>query len=504
MKILIAIIATLSISISLAAQSVNESLQKPCIPCEKVKSLQLPDVAIAQSTFSQEPVPHCKVSGTIGKEIGFEIALPEKWNYRFLMNGNGGFAGSIQTGHAKIIDGYASAATDTGHKGEGIKADWALNDLERQVNFGHLAVHRTTVISKEIVKQYYCAEISFSYFAGCSRGGGQALMEAQRYPKDFDGIVAGAPAFNWTQFAAEMIQNSQVVYPIQGATEDPVITASNLELLAASVLEQCDGLDGVSDAILNDPRDCNFDFDALPICPESAQSTECFTSKQLEAIKAIYAGVHDGQYKIYPGFPLGCENEEWGWRNWITGPSSTQFASGFPALQFGFGTETFKYLIFNDSTWDYSKYDFKDFANLTRSASANLDANATNYDAFRDRGGKMIIYHGWNDHALSALATIDHYEQVKGQDDRLDNYLRLFLLPGVLHCNGGPGPDQVDWLELVRDWVEKESAPERIVLSKMEEDQVTMTRPVFPYPKKAIYAGKGDPNKETSFTSLTE
>lgn len=482
------------------AQTANELEKIPCIPCEELKNIRLPDVIISQTDQIQEPVPHCKVSGIIGTEINFELLLPNDWNSRFAMGGGGGFVGSVQNAaRSSINKGYATAGTDTGHKGNLLKADWALNNMERQVNFGHLAVHRTTVTSKEIIRQYYCSEIAYSYFLGCSRGGGQGMMEAQRYPGDFDGIVAGAPVFNWTAIGSKLIQNCQAIYPNPDKLDDPVITLANLKLLHTKVLEQCDAMDGLKDRILNDPRDCDLDFNALPRCPDNSPSDDCFTSGQIEAIRIVYAGVSDGQEEIYPGFPLGGENEPGGWQAWITGPNEGTMALNFPSFHFGFGTEMFKYLIFQDPTWDYSTYDFSNYSATTQYASSYLDATSTNYSEFKQHGGKLIIYHGWNDPALSAYATINHYEQVKSKDPDVKNYIRLFLLPGVLHCGGGPGPSSVDWIELVRDWVEKGTAPDRVVLSKTEEEKVIMMRPVFPYPEKAIYDGRGDPNKQSNF-----
>ena len=500
----IILVALLMCNISLAQKS-GEPEIIPCIPCEEIRNIRIPDVIISQTELIQVPTPHCKVSGIIGTEINFELLLPNDWNSRFVMGGGGGFVGSVQNmASPSITKGYATAGTDTGHKGIGLKADWALNNMERQVNFGHLAVHRTTVTSKEIIRQYYNSEIAYSYFLGCSRGGGQAMMEAQRYPDDFDGIVAGAPAFNWPAIGAEFIHNCQAIYPNPDKLDDPVITLANLELLQAKVLEQCDAIDGVKDQILNDPRDCDFDFNLLPICPDNSPSDNCFTSDQLEAIRIVYAGVSDKQEEIYPGFPIGGENEPGGWQAWITGPNAGTMVLKFPSLHFGFGTEMFKYLVFQDPTWDYSTFDFSNFSTSTQYASAYLDATSTNYSEFKQRGGKMIIYHGWNDPALSAYATINYYDLVKSKDPDVENYLRLFLLPGVLHCGDGPGPSQVDWIELVRNWVEKGTAPDRVVLSKMEDEKVIMTRPVFPYPEKAIYDGKGDPNMDSSFKINTK
>jgi feruloyl esterase len=471
-----------------------------CIPCEELKNLSFPEVHITEAVTITDKTTYCKVLGTIGKEINFELLLPGDWNGRFLMGGGGGFVGSIaNSARWSIHDGYATSGTDTGHKGHGIKADWALDNMERQVNFGHLAVHRTAVVSKTIIARYYCHDPEYSYFMGCSRGGGQAMMEAQRYPDDFDGIIVGAPAFCWPAFAAEFIQNIQAIYPDQNNLGEAVITKENLAMLQAAVLDQCDELDGIKDSILNDPEECDFDFSALPICPDEVIGGECFTVSQINAIQTVYDGVTNDQEEIYPGFPLGGENEPGGWLPWITGPNDGTMEMRFPSLQFGFGTEIFKYLVFQDPDWDYSKYDYSNFFEETRYASAYLDATSADYSEFKKRRGKMIIYHGWNDPALSAYATIEHYKKVMKKDPDVKDYIRLFLLPGVLHCGGGPGPDRADWVGLIRDWVENGNAPDRIIMSKVKNGEVIMTRPVFPYPRKAVYKGQGDPNMESSF-----
>ena len=201
-------------------------------------------------------------------------------------------------------------------------------------------------------------------------------------------------------------------------------------------------------------------------------SDDCFTSKQLEAIKAVYARPVDQEIEIHPGFPVGGENDPNGWMKWIVGPNPRTIKMGFPSAQFAIGTEMYKYLVFQDPDWDYSSYDFSGFSDNTRYASSYLDGTSTNYSAFKKRGSKMIIYHGWSDHALSALATINHYETAQKEDEEIRKYIRLFLLPGVLHCSGGPGPSETDWVLLIRNWVEKGIAPDRVVLSKVQDEKV--------------------------------
>ncbi len=476
---------------------------KTCIPCEELKNLRLPDVTILEATsFKQKTiegdaitVPFCRVLGRISKEINFELLLPVEWNRRFLMSGGGGFVGSIQNNlRADVNAGYATVGTDAWHRGSGVDASWGLNNMERQLDFGRLAIHLTAVVSKSILRSCYCADPAYAYFLGWSRGGGQALVEAQQYPADFDGIVAGAPAFNWPAIAAKFVTNSQMNYP-NGAGH-PVITRDNLKLLQAAVLRQCDTLDGVADHILNDPRACKFDFTTLPLCPDSLPGANCFTPPQMAAVKTVYTAVTNKQDTIYPGFPFGAESEPGSWELWIAGNSP---GANMPSLHYLFGTNVFKYLIFNNPDWDYRKCDLTNFFSDTKYASAYLDAAQTDYSDFHKRNGKMIMYHGWNDPALSAFATISHYREAERKDTDLHSYIRLFLLPGVLHCGGGPGPDNINLVGLIRDWVENGKAPDRVIVSKQSNGKTILTLPVYPFPKLAVYTGTGDPNLEKNF-----
>lgn len=475
------------------------SVNDKCFPCEELKGLKIPDVKITEAVTVSAGTSHCKVLGVIGKEIKFELLLPSEWNGIFIMGGGGGFVGSIQNAaRSKVNEGYATSGTNTGHdNNNSISADWALNNMERQINFGHLAVHRTAEVSKAVIGSYYGYYPKYSYFIGCSRGGGQAMMEAQRYPDDFDGIVAGAPAFNWPAIAAEFVQNTQACYP--HSLTEPVISREHIRILHDVILKQCDMIDGVGDSILNNPAECDFNFSSLPKCPGNIPGKECFTTSQIDAIKKIYKGVDIGSGITYPGFPFGGENKPGGWQAWITGPNENMLKSGYPSSQAYFGIEIFKYLILQDPDWNYSTYDFRGYEKEILYASAYLDATSTDYSGFKNRKGKIIFWHGWNDPALSAFATIGHYNEVKAKDPDLRDYMRLFLLPGVLHCGGGNGPSQVDWIALIRDWVERNNAPEKVITTKITGGIEVMSRPVFPYPTEVVYDGKGDPNKESSF-----
>ncbi len=482
-------------SLVLCTSLVSAQSIKSCKPCEALKSLQLPDVKILVAEAKMHDTignpnepwiptvvitkPFCRVMGVISKEIKFELLLPNQGNGRFLMSGGGGFVGSIQNSYRdKVNEGFATAGTDAGHEG-GTDAKWAFNNMERQLNFGRLAIHRTAVVSKLIMQAYYCAAPTRSYFAGCSRGGGQAMVEAQYYPEDFDGIVAGAPAYSWPAIAAKGITESKLNYPHPGSLK-PVITNDNLKLLQNEVLKQCDLIDGVADSIVADPRKCKFDFSKLPVCPDGNAANGCFTKEQIDAIKSVYDPVVLGGKEIYPGYPFGAEAEQGSWDMWITGTSA--YMPNGPSLHYMFSTNIFKYLVFNDSAWDYSTYNFRNFDAETSFASSFLDATSTNYSEFKKRNGKIIFFHGWNDPALSAFSTIEHYEGILKADKDAQSYARLFLLPGVLHCDGGRGCDDVDWVAQIVDWVEKSKAPDQVVASKTVGGK-RITNTLYPYPR---------------------
>jgi hypothetical protein len=498
------------IIIFLMSAPIFSAAQAPCTPCDKLKDLRLPDVTILsveakQSDTIRNPEPwipaayltkpFCRVVGRISAEINFELFLPQQWNGRFLMSGGGGFVGNIQNSfRERTNDGYANVGTDTGHQGNGLTAEWAYNNMERQLNFGRLAIHRTAVVSKSIMQAFYCKEPAYSYFLGCSRGGGQAMVEAQFYPQDFNGIVAGAPAFGWPAIGAKFVSINQKNYPNPNDLT-PVLTSDNLKLLQDYVMKQCDKLDGLTDKIINDPRDCKIDLSKLPLCPNNQQGAACFTKEQIAVIKAVYEPLVVDQKTIYPGFPVGLEAEMGAWDAWISGTNPNQK----PSLHYMFGTNMLKYLVFNDPNWDYTKYDFKKFFDETRFASSFLDATQADYSEFKKNNGKMIMYHGWNDPALSAYTTIDHYEAAMQKDKELQSYVRLFLMPGVLHCGGGTGCDNVDWVGLIRDWVENNKAPDQIISSKVEQGKTIATRPLVPYPKMTVYSGSGDASQEKSY-----
>lgn len=479
--------------------------QVPCKPCEDFTALKLPEVRIHTARWISEgdkvedkkvaKTTYCKVLGVIGKEINFELLLPVQFNGRFAMSGGGGFVSGVSNGLRGLVnDGYATAGTDVGHK-RSDPSTWAYHEMERQLNFGHLGIHRTAVVCKYLIETFYGQPAKYHYFVGSSRGGGQAMMEAQRYPEDFDGIVAGAPAFNWTGFAAKFIQIAQQLYP-DGLDKGAILGKNHLQLLQKMIMEQCDALDGVRDTILTDPTQCPLMLSTLPLCPNNAPNANCFTAQQLKVIETIYQPLRSNGQLVHAGFPIGGENEAGGWDPWIV--ASQPPSKHYPSFHTYFGIETFKYLIMHDKEWDYRSYDLQNVADDTRYAAAYLNATSTDYSAFKARGGKMLIWQGWADPAISATDLILHYQEAQKVDSELTDYIRMYLLPGVLH-GGGQGPDKANWLGILQDWVEKGIAPEKVIVTKKMKGEVVMSRPVYPYPQQVVYDGKGDPSKETSF-----
>ena len=347
------------------------------LDCAALAGLQLTNARITEAAAMPVPatgsikVAHCRVSGVIDKEIRFTALLPDRWNQRFFGGGGGGFSGSVSNqAQASANFGYATIGTDTGHQAEGTDASWALNNPERQTNYGSLGIHRTTEIAKAVVKAYYGTDPIHSYFFGCSNGGRQGLMEAQRFPADYDGIVSGAPALDFTNIAAAFVKHMQAVFPDPRALADRALPPATLQLLETKVLDSCDARDGVKDGILDDPRECRFRIADLPACTGDASSSGCVTSAQRTIIERLYAPVATGGTAIYPGQPFGGEGQQGGWQAWITGVNTPPSGppNRPPSLQFAFGTEFFKYFVFGSPGWDYSKYDMASWAEIGRAS----------------------------------------------------------------------------------------------------------------------------------------
>jgi feruloyl esterase len=448
-------------------------------------------------------------------DIKIEVWLPVgDWNGKFQGRGNGGFAGEIDY-HAMAVavhEGYATAGTDTGHAAAGTDARWALGHPEKITDYGYRAIHEMTMSAKAVIKEFYGNHLRHSYFASCSNGGRQALMEAQRFPADYDGIIAGAPANYWTHLLTSAVWDAQATT----SEEASYIPSSKLPAIARAVNEACDAQDGVSDGILNDPRKCHFDPAAI-VCKEE-ESDQCLTAAQATALKKLYEGAHDRQgTRIFPGLLPGAEDGPGGWSLWITGPAPGK------SLLFSFGNGFYGGMVYDKADWNYKDADLGEAVKAADTKMAKI-LNATEADlaAFKARGGKLILYHGWDDPAISALNSIDYYHSVVSAMGRenTEAFARLYMAPGMQHCGGGPGPDSFGQegptpmaqdadhsLQLsIERWVEKGTTPSAIIATKYAghgaSEDVQMTRPLCAYPQIAKYKGSGDPNDAGSFVCV--
>lgn len=506
--------------------------------CEQLAKLTLPDTAItsaqlvsagefspptpsapwmaADPAFYKQLPAFCRVQA-VGKpsadsDIKMEVWLPASgWNGKFRGQGNGGFAGEIsyQGLGLAVLQGYASAATDTGHAGNSSDASWALGHPEKITDFAHRAIHQMTVVGKAAASSFYGDAPKHSYFSSCSNGGRQALMEAQRYPNDYDGIIAGAPANYWTHLLSDALWNAQAT-TLDSASYIP---SSKIPAIAQAVVAACDALDGVKDGILNDPRQCH--FDPVVIRCKEGDTDSCLTPQQVAALRKLYDGAHDSNGKeIFPGYVPGGEDGQEGWPLWITGPAPGK------ALMFAFDYGFFANMVYGKADWDYTKMNLDDaVAEADKKFARVLNATDPDLKPFQSHGGKLILYHGWNDAAISPLNAINYYQSVlnKMGKPEADSFLRLYMVPGMQHCSGGPGPDQFgshgfatlsdpqhNMYLALEQWVEKGTAPSTFIATKNDGQgpaaKVKMTRPLCAYPQQAKYKGTGDTNAAANFT----
>lgn len=451
----------------------------------------------------------CRVTGTIrpstDSDIRFEVWLPEEsdWNGRYLGAGNGGFAGSINYGGiaSAVQRGYATASTDTGHITPGafaIDGSWANGHPEKMIDYGYRAIHETTVAAKALVKAYYKKPLGRSYFSSCSNGGRQALMEVQRYPADFDGVISGAPASHFTHIAAEFITIAQ-------ALADNYIPSAKLRAIEAAVVAACDASDGVTDGVLNEPPKCKFDPGTI-VCQGGVETDSCLTAGQATTLSKIYAGTRD-----MPGFEPGGESGMAGWGLWITGANVAKSA------QFLFGSQLYAHMVYANKDWDYKTFQFaRDTKVADQKIGPILNAVDPNLKPFVKRGGKLILYHGWCDAALPPRNTVAYYEAVRAKmgAKQADAFLRLYMLPGVQHCGGGPGPNHMgefdkepdatsNMLLALERWVESGVAPAGLTAVRYKGDRRTAgierTRPICGYPQVAHYKGSGSTDEAVNF-----
>ena len=498
--------------------------------CRKLYRLTDIDQAIEPgiSVAATEALPaHCRVRGVVNRAIRFEVTLPDDWNDRMMFTAVGGGAGVIGDTTSLLARGFAMASTDTGHEIE--EGNAYLRQPEALLDYAYRGVHLATQASKRIIAQYYGREADRAYLQGCSNGGRAALLEAERFPADYDGIIAGAPAFRFQEFLPWMVavHNLQDAHPL---------TKDAFTVLDDASRGACDAADGVEDGVINDPRTCKIDVDAL-VCGEGRESPQpgepeggtpsqespqpgepeggtpsqnrgCLTAGQAETARFIYGDMVDEDGNVLsPGVPPGAESSgDWGL--WLLG--AEQFSGMGDNLR-----EMLSILLRHDPTFDVADFDPVRDQDHIADAMAPFDVTGDLRD-FRDRGGKILMYQGWNDFPLRPQRAIDYLaalDQATGGPEQTAEFFRLFMVPGMVHCAGGPGPWQTDYVDPIVKWTEEGEAPERLVAthpaeptpmfhlnpSREPEASREFTRPLCVYPKLGLYRGEGDPDHESSF-----
>jgi feruloyl esterase len=451
---------------------------------------------------------HCLVKGyvaTDGNTVDFQLALPVEWNGKFLFQGVGGFAGSMGRLDAGIVRGYASATTDTGHQGGATDGSWALNNRPKEIDYGYRGTHVTTDAAKKITAAFYGAALKRAYFSGCSNGGRQALMEAQRFPEDYDGIIAGDPSFGALGYLRRGL-----TYQYMLSSADHTLTPEKLEMVSKAVTAACDASDGLVDGLVSEPRRCTFKPQSLAC--KGAEQADCLTAGQVGTLEKNYADMKLPNGVVLVGYPKGHEAGATGWPAWITGSKPpTPGANGF--LSFGdaapagfrFADGYFRYMAFekDDPNYDWLKeFDVKHDLARTETVAQILSPTDANLSKLQQHGAKLLLYHGWADPAIPAFGTINYYNKVvanAGGKAKADNFVRLFLAPGMHHCGGGPGPNTFDTLTAMEQWAEQGKAPAQLIAEHLTSGKVDRSRPLCPEPQVAQYVGSGSVDEAANF-----
>ena len=481
--------------------------RKACDAIGKFKSKEIVQLAAAMVPASDAAPAHCRVTGMLAPEIAFEVSLPAKWNTRFYMIGNGGHAGESlddpgRAGqrNAALKLGFAFAQTNTGHDSRKEPGGtFVLSNPQKAIDYAYRAVHLTATTAKDITKDYYGKSASFSYWNSCSNGGRQGLIEAQRYPEDFDGIVANAPWVDQTGFTIGAMWN-------QRALSEAPVSAAKMTLVAERVMAKCDAVDGLKDGLIDDPRKCSFEpARDVPACPAGADRADCLTAAQAAAIAKVYSGPVSKGKPFFPGFMLGSEavspgrggGVSSGWMNLIV-PAQ---ADAKPA-DFNLAENTMRYLVHKPpkAEYDYKVFNFDTDISLLDDWSKQADAKNPDLSKFRKSCGKLLMTYGWADTVLQPMMGVNYYEQAvaKNGSNTMD-FFRLFMVPGMAHCGGGIGPDRHDPMTAIINWVEKGKAPDSMTASRVVNNQVQRTRPLCPYPQVARHNGQGSIDDAANF-----
>lgn len=482
--------------------------RKECEAMSRFKSKELVRISAVPVPAGSTAPAFCRVTGLLDPEIAFEVSLPARWNGRFYMIGNGGHAGEgledanrVSQRDAALKAGFAVAQTNTGHdsrKEPG--ATFVMSNPQKAIDYAWRAVHLTADTAKRITREYYGRKVAKAYWNSCSNGGRQGLIEAQRFPQDFDGIVANAPWVDQTGFTIGALWN-------QRALDEALLTPEKLRLLAEKVIAKCDTIDGLKDGLIDDPRKCAFDpARDVPACSAGSDGPDCLTAAQASTIAKIYGGPVSNGKPLFPGFMPGSEavmpnyfggGSSSGWLNMIV--SSTP---GGKSADFGLAEDTMRYLVHKPPKpdYDYRTFDFDRDIHLLDAWSKEADAKDPDLTKFRKRGGKLLMTYGWADSILQPMMGVNYYEQALAKNGPgTPDFFRLFMVPGMAHCSGGVGPDQHDPMTVLINWVEKGEAPDTIIAKQIDNGKVVRTRPLCPYPQVARYTGEGSPDDAANF-----
>ncbi len=483
---------------------------KPRTSCAGLVTLTGYDLSVYSAAIvpaSDSAPEHCRVGLLVQPDINIEVNLPSLWNGRLYMFGNGGFAGESFDSGGRVANrarglkaGFVTAATDTGHSAQRDPGGTFALSRQKFIDFGFRSLHITAETAKRLIAAYYSDRLNKAYFDGCSTGGRQALILAQRFPADFDGIIAGAPVLNYTGY-----QMSRVYWK-QALAANP-FPASKLNLLASRVYQQCDAKDGLKDGLIDNPLRCDFQpARDLPRCQDSSDAPDCFTPGQITALERLYSDVIRQGKRFFPGWPVGSEaanpNGQSAWiGQHIDGPNGQSawntYAAGFVRFMLGAATPLAN-LPDSDAI---QKFDFNKDSDSLSFAREVLDATNPDLTAFRQRGGKLIMYFGWADPQLNPRMGVEYYEDVAARmGPSTPEFARLFMVPGMFHCGGGIGLNTFDTATPLVNWVEKGEAPAAIPSARIVGGQSLRTRPLCPWPQSAQYKGSGSIDDAANFT----
>lgn len=463
---------------------------------------------LAASANSQGPWAACDVKGTIAPQIQFELLLPTAtWQGDYLQDGCGGYCGAVNistvaaTGCLPLTNGaFAVASDNEGHfGGAGFSASFGADPTLR-ASFGYQSEHQLALAAKAIIAKFYGASVRHSYYDGCSQGGHEGLTEAQRFPHDFNGIISGSPASILTEL--NVFYQGWMSQANTAPDGSPVITLADLAPLHQAVVAACDAADGTVDGLISDPLSCHFDPASLA-CQGKTPTSFCLTPAQVTTVRRLYEGPRDARGNLmYPGWQL--PGSELNWAAWLV-----PVAPGQQTIDQGITQETLRYIVNpgvdGSATFRDVRFTDADFQRFTQANDGMYDAIDPDLSAFRAAGGKLILWAGWADPAISPVGTVAYYEAVQermGGAAATSSFARLFMLPGVSHCGGGQGPSTFDALTAMTNWVTHGTAPASLLTSTVDgSGQTTATRPVFPYPLIAVDTTGGPVDKAASFTA---